>query len=88
MRQEQKLIDNKLPLPWLIGSAGAIVFAMGGLFMKLESVSASIAKIEAKADSRDEKIEKFVERLAHEASQNDIQDSRIDQLSADIKRTQ
>lgn len=73
----QKIIDAKLPLPWLIGSACAVVFSMGGVFVKLDAVGASLTKLEAKTDNRDDRISTLAQSLIQQQGKNDVQDSQI-----------
>ncbi|WVW77383.1 hypothetical protein Bhz58_00052 [Stenotrophomonas phage vB_SmaS_Bhz58] len=80
----QKIIDAKLPLPWLIGSACAVVFSMGGVFVKLDAVGASLTKLEAKTDTRDERISTLAQSLIQQAGKNDAQDAQITRNAADI----
>lgn len=72
-----KIIDAKLPLPWLIGSACAVVFSMGGVFVKLDSVGASLTKLEAKTDTRDDRINVLAQTLIQQQGKNDVQDAQI-----------
>lgn len=72
-----KIIDAKLPLPWLIGSACAVVFSMGGVFVKLDSVGASLSKLEAKTDTRDDRINVLAQTLIQQQGKNDVQDAQI-----------
>lgn len=80
----QKIIDAKLPLPWLIGCATAIVFSMGGVFVKLDAVGSSLSKLEAKTDNRDERISTLAQSLIQQAGKNDTQDAQITRNAADI----
>lgn len=73
----QRIIDAKLPLPWLIGSACAIVFSMGGVFVKLDAVGSSVAKLEAKTDTRDDRINVLAQTLIQQQGKNDVQDAQI-----------
>lgn len=80
----QKIIDAKLPLPWLIGSVCAIVFSFGGLFFKVDAVGQSVAKLEQKTDTRDERISTLAATLIQQQGKNDTQDAQIQRNAADI----
>lgn len=80
----QKIIDAKLPLPWLIGCATAIVFSMGGVFVKLDAVGSSLTKLEAKTDNRDERISALMQTLIQQQGKNDTQDAQISRNQSDI----
>jgi septal ring factor EnvC (AmiA/AmiB activator) len=80
----QKIIDAKLPLPWLIGCATAIVFSMGGVFVKLDAVGSSLTKLEAKTDNRDERINVLAQSLIQQQGKNDTQDAQIIRAQSDI----
>lgn len=80
----QKIIDAKLPLPWLIGCATAIVFSMGGVFVKLDAVGSSLSKLEAKTDNRDERISSLMQTLIQQQGKNDTQDAQIQRNASDI----
>lgn len=81
----QKIIDAKLPLPWLIGSACAIVFSMGGVFVKLDAVGSAVSKIEAKTDSRDERISTLAQSLIAIQGRNDVQDAQIQGTQSEVR---
>ncbi|QBZ71747.1 hypothetical protein [Pseudomonas phage KP1] len=84
----QKIIDAKFPLPWLIGSASAIVFSMGGVFVKLDGMSAALNKIETKAEVRDtrtdERINVIAQGLIQQSGRNDTQDAQLARAQSDI----
>ncbi len=80
----QKIIDAKLPLPWLIGSVCAVVFSMGGVFVKLDAVGVSLTKLEAKTDTRDERISSLMQTLIRQQGKNDAQDAQIQRNASDI----
>lgn len=80
----QKVIDAKLPLTWLIGTAAAVVFSMGGVFFKLDSVSSSLTKLEAKTDNRDDRITTLAASLIQQQGKNDTQDAQITRAQSDI----
>ena len=81
----QKIIDAKLPLPWLIGSACAIVFSMGGVFVKLDAVGSAVQKIEAKTDSRDERINVLAQTLIQQQGKNDVQDAQMSATQNEVR---
>lgn len=83
-QRPQKIIDAKLPLPWLIGCASAIVFSMGGVFFKLDNVTTSINKLEAKTDNRDDRISAIMQSLIQQQGKNDTQDAQILRAQTDI----
>ena len=80
----QKIIDAKLPLPWLIGSACAVIFSMGGLFVKLDAVGTALTKLEVKTDTRDDRINLLTQSLIQQQGKNDIQDAQIQRNASDI----
>lgn len=84
-KQASRIIDAKLPLSWLIGTASAVVFAMGGVYFKLETVSSSITKLESKTDNRDDRIATLTASLILQQGKNDTQDAQINRNHADIK---
>ena len=79
-----KVIDAKLPLTWLITSAVAVILAMGGVFMKLDNVSVALSKLEAKTDSRDERINLLAQTQIQQQGKNDTQDAQIVRSQSDI----
>jgi hypothetical protein len=80
----QKIIDAKLPLPWLIGCACAVVFSMGGVFVKLDAVGIALTKMEAKTDLRDERITTLSTALIQQQGRNETQDAQINRNQSDI----
>lgn len=81
---ELKIVDAKLPLSWLIGCAAAIVFSMGGVFVKLDSLVGSLAKIEARTDNRDERIGALTQSLLIQQGRNETQDAHLARMQSDI----
>lgn len=81
---DQRIIDAKLPLPWLIGCACAIVFSMGGVFVKLDNVNTALNKIEAKTDNRDDRITTLAATLIQQQGKNDTQDAAILRIQTDV----
>ena len=79
-----KIIDAKLPLPWLIGSACAVVFSMGGVFVKLDAIGQSVTKLERKTDMRDERISTLAATLIQQQDKNDSQEAQIQRNAAEI----
>lgn len=79
-----KIIDMRLPLPWLLASVISIVFSIGGVFVKLNTVSESLVKMEIKTDLRDSKIINLAEMLIEQKGKNEMQDEQIKRTQADI----
>lgn len=78
------VIETKLPLWWILASVTAIVFSMGGVFVRLESVTVSLTKIETKLDTQDRRMGQFAENLGEIRSVNNVQQMQIDRASADL----
>lgn len=83
--EDVKIIDAKLPLWWLIGSACAVVFSMGGVFVKLDSVGTALTKIEAKTDSRDDRINVLAQSLIQQQGKNDVQDAQMQAMENEAR---
>lgn len=83
--EDMKIIDAKLPLPWLIGSACAVVFSMGGVFVKLDAVGTALTKIEAKTDTRDDRISTLAQSLIQQQGKNDVQDAQVSALQNETR---
>lgn len=80
-----KIIDAKLPLPWLIGSVCAVVFSIGGVFVKLDAVGTSLTKLEAKTDVRDDRINVLSQSLIQQSGKNDVQDAQLDSVQSETR---
>ncbi len=46
-------IDSKLPLPWLLVCTATIAIALGGVFAKLDTVSATLKDVQSDIKARD-----------------------------------
>lgn len=64
----QKVIDSKLPLPWLLGSSAMILLAMGGLFAKMDNVTAAVQELSRKSETRDERMNLISNAIAETRS--------------------
>jgi hypothetical protein len=78
------VIDAKFPLPWLIGCSATIVFCLGGVFVQINSVAATVAKIETKTDIRDERSNVMAQTIIALQGDQRTQDAKIDRSAADI----
>lgn len=83
-RRSHKLIDEKLPLTWLIGSAAAIVIAFATVVVKLDNVTSSLTKLELKTDQRDDRITLLIQNIAEVKGKNDTQQTQIDRNYQDL----
>lgn len=81
---QQRVIDAKFPLTWLIGSAAAIIFAMGSVSFQISGLSATVAKIEAKTDIRDERTNVISQSIIALQGDNRTQQAMIDRTTSDI----
>lgn len=85
MQQADKtIIEAKLPLWWIIGSATAIIFAMGGLFVKLEAVGETLNKVEIKLNQQDGQFSSLIKELSDVKSVNSVQQLQIDRATSDV----
>lgn len=82
--QSPAFIETKIPLWWILASATAIVFSMGGVFVRLEAVTVSLSKIETKLDVQDRQMAQFTESLGDVRSANIVQQMQIDRAVFDI----
>lgn len=53
---DQRVIDTKIPVTWLITSVCGIILAIGGVFVRVDNMAATITKIDNKAEVRDERF--------------------------------
>lgn len=81
---ESRIIDTKLPLAWLIGSAAMVIFAMGGIYIKLDTVSVALAKLEAKVDQRDDRIGLLQNTVTQTQGKTETQQNEINRLGQDV----
>lgn len=69
---QPRIIDTKLPLTWLLGTAGIIVMSLAGFAMnnatnaektqaKLDTLIVNMAKLEKRADDRDSRTDALKE---------------------------
>lgn len=79
-----RVIDAKFPLTWLIGCSCAIVFSMGGIFVQINSVAATVAKIETKTDIRDDRSNVMAQSIIALQGDQRTQDAKIDRSTSDI----
>lgn len=81
--------EPKLPLWSVIASAVAVVFSMGGVIVKLDSIGVSLVKLEQKTDTRDERIQTVQQTVLTMQGKNDMQDAQLSRIAvdfADMKR--
>ena len=53
-QNKQTVIETKLPLPWLIGCAAAIIFSLGGLYVKVDSLINTFDKINERLEKQND----------------------------------
>lgn len=80
----QRVIDAKFPLTWLIGCSCAIVFSMGGVFVQINSVAATVAKIETKTDIRDERTNVISQNIIALQGEDRTQQAQVARVTSDI----
>lgn len=90
-RRPQKIIDARLPLTWLLSSAGALVIALVSLEWsvaaqnnKLEQLIGQYAKIEQRLDARDQRMDDLTKQFYEMERVDDAQSLRIDQLERTV----
>ena len=81
----RKMVDTKIPLYWLIGSAIAIVFSMGIAYAKLDSVAATQEKMLLASQSRDSQINTLQSAIAQTQGVNSNQDIRLNRFGSDME---
>lgn len=81
---QQRVIDAKFPLTWLIGTGAAIVFAMGSVSFQISGLAATVAKIETKTDIRDERTNVISQSIIALQGDNRTQQAMIDRTAADV----
>lgn len=74
-------VETKLPLWWLIATAGAVVFTMGSTVANFNTVEMNLDKIEKKVDSLDSKVHTVSTQLTIIEGRNELQDVKIDYLN-------
>ena len=52
-----KIIEARLPLNWLIGSASVIVFSLGGIYVKIDALGRAIDKQEKVSENQQRQID-------------------------------
>lgn len=82
--KQMTIVEMKLPLPWLIGSASAILLAMGGLFAKMDSVTSTLTKIEVRADSEASQKALLTQTVITLQGDNKTQQVQIDSNKSEI----
>src|SRR5574337_629140 len=82
-----RVIDAKLPLTWLLSSAGAVIIAFASLEWsvaaqnnKLEQLINQYSKIEARLDQRDARMDDLMKQLYEMKNVDNLQSLRIDQI--------
>lgn len=77
-------IDTKLPLPWLLGCAAAIIFSLGGVSFQVSTIAATVSKIENKSDIRDDRLNIVVQSVAVQANESRNIQSQVSQLGSQL----
>lgn len=81
---KQTVIDTKFPLSWLIGCSCAIVFSMGGFAVQVNSMSSALAKMDAKSDARDDRVNLLQQTVLIAQGKADNMASSITRNASDI----
>lgn len=86
-----RIIDTKLPLTWLLSTAGAIILALAGVAVsnatntektqaKLDTLISSVQKVERRGDISDQRIDGMREAAYAQQRAIDAQGLRIEAL--------
>lgn len=81
----QRLIEMKLPLVWLLGGVVSVLFSLGGLYVKFDTLSQNLTKLDAKTDIRDDKMQTLLSTSIEIKSQISAQDQRMLRAEGDVK---
>jgi len=80
----QKIIEAKLPLVWLLSSAFAVVFSLGGLYVQVNSQTAAIQNMQVAIDKRSERLDQLTVSVVTQQTRNEAQDILIVRNANDI----
>jgi len=81
---DERVIETKLPLTWLIGCAAAIIFSLGGVSFQVSTIAATVSKIEVKSDLRDDRLNTVVQSVAVQANESRNIQSQVTQLGSQM----
>lgn len=81
---DQRVIDTKIPLTWLVGCAAAIVFSLGGVSFQVSNIAGAVAKIEVKSDLRDDRLNAVVQTVAVQASESRSMQSQMSSFGTQL----
>ena len=88
---EQRIIDTKLPLTWLITTAGALISVLFTLLWnisaqtnKLEQLILSTAKMEKRLDDRDARLDRMLVDFYEMHRIDDAQTLRLNAIESAI----
>lgn len=91
---EQRIIDTKLPLTWLLTTAGTMLAALISVLWnvsaqtnKLEQLIQQQTKIERRLDERDARLDRMVADLYEIKRVDDQQSLRIDALERNARQS-
>jgi len=87
MSGETKIIDTKLPLTWLLSTAGALLAALLSLILtianqsgKIDQVISQTTKFERRLDERDARMDRIEANIFEIRRKDDLQDYRLEAL--------
>ena len=81
----QKIIELKLPLTYLITAVVTLLFALGGLYVKFDTLSQTVTRLDTKTDQRDDRIQVLLQTSVEIKSQISAQDQRMIRAESDVK---
>lgn len=84
MSDKTTVIDAKLPLTWLIGSAVAIVFSLGGLYVKVDSLINTFDKVGTKLAEQDKTVSTLSQNVLIQSGRYDTLSLKVDNNTQNI----
>lgn len=81
---DMTVIDAKMPLTWLLMTAGTVIFSFGSLYMKIDTQGIALKEVSAKLEKRDDSMTVVLTTLTEVKTNNNAQDAAIARNAADI----
>lgn len=81
-----RAIDGKIPLTWLVSSAVSMILAFGGIFAKLETVTSSIQRLDARSEQRDERVGLLLSDIAVLRGEHTAHKNEASRLAKELER--
>lgn len=82
--RNDRFIDYRMPLSWIITTAVTLILTFGAFFTKLDTISTQLNKLEIRNDKRDDSFQLIINSISEIKTIDSLQSEAINRNKSDI----